>query len=105
MDWLLRSGALIRQRCQHIEMLYVLKVTHALINYLGIACENPASDQDQDRAPVLSRHRRARDGGLPSEGGRMKPIEKARAEMTAAGAKAEHAAFMARAGKILEIAV
>jgi hypothetical protein len=35
----------------------------------------------------------------------MTPIEKARAEMTAAGAKAEHAAFMERAGKILDVAV
>jgi hypothetical protein len=35
----------------------------------------------------------------------MKPIEQARAEMTAAGAKAEHAEFMAHAGKILDVAM
>jgi hypothetical protein len=33
------------------------------------------------------------------------PIEKARTEMTAAGAQAEHAAFMERAGKILDVHV
>lgn len=35
----------------------------------------------------------------------MKPIEQARAEMTAAGASKEHADFMERAGKILDVAV
>lgn len=35
----------------------------------------------------------------------MKPIEKVRAEMTAAKASAEHTAFMERAGKILETAM
>jgi hypothetical protein len=33
----------------------------------------------------------------------MKPIEKAREEMTAAGAREEHDDFMARAGKILDV--
>jgi hypothetical protein len=33
-----------------------------------------------------------------------RPIEQARAEMTAAGASAEHKAFMERAGKIIETA-
>jgi hypothetical protein len=35
----------------------------------------------------------------------MKPIEQARAEMTAAGASAEHKAFMEHAGRILTTAV
>jgi hypothetical protein len=35
----------------------------------------------------------------------MKPIEKARAEMTAASAQAEHADFMEHAGKILDVAM
>ena len=33
----------------------------------------------------------------------MTPIKKAREEMTAAGASQEHAAFMERAGKILDV--
>ena len=35
----------------------------------------------------------------------MTPIKKAREEMTAAGASQEHAAFMERAGKILDVHV
>lgn len=35
----------------------------------------------------------------------MKPIERARQEMTAAGASAEHADFMAHMGKVLDAAM